>query len=613
MSTTPTILGPNGDPLPPATGKAIEPFSRQITHSEAIDLVKSGKAFTPEAVLEVQKMAGRIVPREDDLIAHGYDVTKRHDDRRGARSQGVSFSSIWDRNRGKPKPTPITVETLRIMSNRAEWIRAIIKTRKNQIGKVGWSIVPKDEDDKSASTQALCDRLTKLFKRPTMYGSRPTSMSWRHFIGMILEDVLVLDAGCVEKERTRGGTICALYPVDGGTIRPNIDEKGGYYDDAYVQVVDGVVTARFGMEELVYIADNPQTDVRFAGYGMSPLEHLVVTVTAELYASKFNASYFEKGAVPEGLLNLGEDVPPEDVDAFRLYWMNEVMGKPWAIPILAGKGVEWVQWRDNNRDMQFMEYQAWLLKKACAVYQISPQEVGELEDVNRSTADSQDETNESKSIEPILSLLKDAIDVEIIGEHGEGVGDWVEFSWDEEGESVEEINAKYESAVEAGAATRAEWREELGMETPDEGTPGAEGLSMFLTSADLKPLPSKEDAALLSTAKQQEREDEQKQKELEGGGQPSDMPWKPGQQGDPAIAGAQRDHDEAAGIGVRHDGPPPDVGKVAPHGRDRDPALSGRSDDLTAYLADAQRQMLEDVAAILHLPADELVGAVEAS
>jgi phage portal protein BeeE len=77
-----------------------------------------------------------------------------------------------------------------------------------------------------------------------------------------------------------------------------------------VQVVDGVVTARFGMEELVYIADNPQTDVRFAGYGMSPLEHLVITVTAELYASKFNASYFEKGAVPEGLLNLGEDVPP---------------------------------------------------------------------------------------------------------------------------------------------------------------------------------------------------------------------------------------------------------------------------------------------------------------
>jgi hypothetical protein len=149
-TTTPSILGPDGEPLGPAAGTQLEPFSRQITHREAIDLVKSGRAYTPEAVLEVQKAAGRVVPRDDDLIGHAYDVEKRGDDRRGARSQGVSFTSIWDRNRGKPKPTPITVETLRLMSNRAEWVRAIIKTRKNQIGKVPWAIVPKDEDDKSA-------------------------------------------------------------------------------------------------------------------------------------------------------------------------------------------------------------------------------------------------------------------------------------------------------------------------------------------------------------------------------------------------------------------------------------------------------------------------------
>jgi hypothetical protein len=123
--------------------------------------------------------------------------------------------------------------------------------------------------------------------------------------------------------------------------------------------------------------------------------------------------------------------------------MNEVMGKPWAIPILAGKGVEWVQWRDNNRDMQFMEYQTWLLKKACAVYQIAPRRSARSR-TSTARPPTQEGTNESKSIEPILSLLKDAIDVEVIGEHGEGVGDWVEFEWDEEGESAEEINAKFQ-------------------------------------------------------------------------------------------------------------------------------------------------------------------------
>ena len=123
-----------------------------------------------------------------------------------------------------------------------------------------------------------------------------------------------------------------MYPVDGATMAPNMDERGGFHDDAYVQVVDGQVTARFGMEDVVWIMDNPQTDVQFAGFGFSPLEGLIVSVTAELYSSKYNASYFEKGAVPEGMINLGPEVSPEDVNAFRLYWMNEIMGRPWAIP-----------------------------------------------------------------------------------------------------------------------------------------------------------------------------------------------------------------------------------------------------------------------------------------
>jgi hypothetical protein len=595
------ILGPNGAPIRTVVRGVVDDVrqvQKRVTFDQAMELVRSGKAITPAALLEVQKHA--------ELSGEVGEVAKRGDDRRGVRNVGVSMLSPQDRERGKPKPTPVTWETLRLMSNRAEWIRAIIKTRKNQIGKVPWSIKPKDEKDQSPGTEKLIERWTKLFSHPQMYGSRPTSMSWRHFVGMILEDILVLDAGSIEKERTRGGSICALYPVDGATIRPNIDQYGGHYPDAYVQVVEGIVTARFAMEELVYIADNPQTDVRFAGYGMSPLEHLVITVTAELSSSKFNASYFEKGAVPEGLLSLGEEATPEDVDAFRLYWMNEIMGRPWAIPIVGGKGVEWVQWRDTNRDMQFMEYQDWLLKKACAVYQIAPQEIGMIEDVNRSTAEEQQGSNESKSIQPILSLIADAINTEILGPHGEGVGDWIEFEFEGEEETPEEINARYQPLIETGAATRAEWREAHGMDTPDEDIPGAEGLTMFLVSGDVKPLPSKEDAELLTVKAQQEREDDQAQKEQEGTGPTADMPWKPGQADDPAIKAASDEHQDQLGNGPTDD----EVGKVHPAGRDRAPAATAREDDLIDVLADAQRRLVRDLAETLELPAADLEGVL---
>lgn len=421
------------------------------------------------------------------------------------KSQATTLSQVWDPSRGKPKPTSVTYQTLRTIARRNEWVRAIIKTRKNQIGSASWSILPQDEKEAGPEVQALCQKITNLLKRPSMHGSRPSSRSWRAFMNEVLEDVLVLDQGCIEKEWTLDKWIAALYPVDGATMAPNMDQRGGFHDDAYVQVVDGQITARFGIEDLIWIMDNPQTDVQFSGYGFSPLEGLIVSVTAELYSSKYNASYFEKGAVPEGMVNLGPEASPEDVNAFRLYWMNEIMGRPWAIPIIGGSKAEWIPWRASNKDMEYMAYQEWLLKKMLAAYQMSPKEVGIIEDVNRSTAEDASEAESEKGIQPLLTLFQDYFEVEIIGEHGLGVGEWVKFAWDEAQESEDVLDRRFSLRVEKGMATRAEWREAVGLE-PGEN----EGLEEFFTDNEVVPLPSTpEDLEALSPARQQEKKAEE--------------------------------------------------------------------------------------------------------
>jgi hypothetical protein len=209
-----------------------------------------------------------------------------------------------------------------------------------------------------------------------MHGSRPTSMSrGGSSSAMILEDLLVLDAGCVEKERNRARVDRRALPRRRRHDPPEHRRVGGYYDDAYVQVVDGHRhrPVRDGGPRL-HRMDNPQTDVRFAGYGISPLENLVVSRHRRPARVEVQRQLLREGRVPEGILNLGEDVAPEDVDAFRLYWMNEIMGRPWALPIIGGKGVEFMQWRDSNRDMQFMEYQDWLLQEDVRRLPDRPQE-----------------------------------------------------------------------------------------------------------------------------------------------------------------------------------------------------------------------------------------------
>lgn len=558
---------------------------------------------TPDGQIERPGAPGTqlVVPGDVERV-YAAEVQKR------VRSRAVTVAQVQDKERGRSKPTPVTFDTLRLMAERSEWVRAIIKTRKAQIAGVKWDIALKDTDDPSGAARKAARAIRKLLTRPMMHGSEPQSMHWQDFIALWLEDLLAIDRACIEKERDGNGWIVALYPVDGATIRPRLNDRGSFEDDAYVQVVDGQATARFGMEDLIVSIDNPQTDVRRAGYGVSPLENLVVSVTADLHAAKFNASYFEKGAVPEGLLNLGEDVDPESVDAFRLYWLNEIMGRPWSLPIIGGsKAPEFIQWRDSHRDMQFMEYQEWLLQKLCAVYQISRQELGSIEDVNRSTADSQDSSNERKGITPLLDRIKNTIDLEIIGEHGNGLGDYLEFEWEQVGESSDEINAKFQPLVASGAATRQEWRDAHALGEPDERSHGAEGLRMHLSDGSPQPLPSGKDAGVMGAAAQQDREDEQgeqqraheasqaeqQRQQQDGGGEASSVPWQPADGEDPATRQAMDDHDRESGIGPRN------VGKTHPAGHDHSPSLTGREDDLTDEFTAATDRLVEALAGVL--------------
>lgn len=552
--------------------------------------------------------------RNAEAIAKTFEEYYASEVQKRVRSRAVSLVSAMDRERGKQKPTPVGYETLRLLSQRNEWARAIINTRKRQVAGVKWSIGLKDTDDPTGASAEAARVLTKLLKHPCLGGSRPQSMHWQQWLGMWLEDLLVFDRGCIEKEWNKKSWPVALYPVDGSTIRPNMDEQGGFYRDAYIQVVDGQKTAEFGMEDLIVAMYNPTTDVKLAGYGYSPLEALVVSVTADLHAAKFNADYFQKGSIPEGILSLGQDVDPEHVDAFRQYWMSEITGKAWTLPIIGGsENPEFIDWRQSNRDMQFMEYQDWLLQKMCAVFEMDKTELGSIEDVNRSTAETTDSQQQRKGITPLLEFIANTINLEIVGEHGAGLGDFLEFSFDEVGESADEINNKFAPLVAAGAANREEWRDAHGLEAAKDGTVGAEGHAMYLSDGQPQPLPSSKDVAVMGAAATLQQQQEAQQQDMEhqnlqadkqaaaddgggaggAGGEKAGMPWKPADGDHPDVKAAMADHDREQGIGPRN------VGKTHPGGHDRHPALTGNVQDLDDVFASATDRLLEGLSTLV--------------
>ena len=105
------------------------------------------------------------------------------------------------------------VRLFRNWGEHSEWVRAAISVRKTQVSSAEWDIVPYNTDIE-VDNKRMAKRIKALFDTPNA-----TVDSFRSFVEPIVEDLLVLDAGAIEKVRNLRGETVQLWAVDGGTIR----------------------------------------------------------------------------------------------------------------------------------------------------------------------------------------------------------------------------------------------------------------------------------------------------------------------------------------------------------------------------------------------------------
>lgn len=302
-----------------------------------------------------------------------------------------------------------SVPLFRHWAEHSEFVRAAIVLRKAQVSQSEWDIVPFDPEKPFPARQAR--RLKELFRVPN-----PREGDFRTFVEMVTEDILVLDAGSVEEVRGLGGGIVQLWPVDGGEIKVSRYWDGDPEEPRYFWYPDYQERARWLNNDFIYMMMNPRT---YTPVGLSPLETLKITIDAELGGMNYNKNQVEKAA-PDGLLDLGEGVRPEQVEAFKAYWNAEVAGKG-AMAFLGGtKNAKFSPFKQNNRDMQFLEWQQYLARKIAAVFQISPQDLGLTADVNRATAEVQSDNTEDRGLRPLLGLIQSAFTREVVWDEAFG-------------------------------------------------------------------------------------------------------------------------------------------------------------------------------------------------
>ena len=353
-------------------------------------------------------------------------------------------SQPYARGAGKGTVQKRSVNQLRKWSRTNPWIRSAINLRRQQISRAKWDIV--SIDGNGEVNEANVKTIKDLLRDPNTRLD-----SWRSFIEPIVEDILVLDQGCIEKEHTVGARagrsgrpVKNLWPKDGARIAFDPDWDGtNLKKPRYFEYDEtGKIIAEYLNEEMIVIVGNRVT---YSPLGLSPLEVLAETIEADLRAAKYNNNIVEQ-ATPPGIIDLGEGVRPDQVDAFKNYWEGEIAGKSQTAITGGGKGVKWIPMAQSNRDMQFMEWQIYLARKICAVFGVQAQDIGLNFDVNKSSSEYGAAFTADNGIAPLCELIADYITREVVWLYDKGL----RFVYTDVGRESAQTVADYYKAALAG-------------------------------------------------------------------------------------------------------------------------------------------------------------------
>jgi hypothetical protein len=367
--------------------------------------------------------------------------------------------------------------------------------RKDEILGLDWDIVPTDEasrdmrNNPSAHGEFQDRRAEALefFKRPD-----PNYHDFSSWLSAVLEDVFVVDALSLYIHPPRipgkgifGSNLSALEVLDGTTIRPMLDIRGGtprppevafqqyLYGIPRVDLMDIILQAdieemdepvdEFTGDQILYL---PQTRRSWTPYGFPGIERAIIPVMTGLRRQQFQLDFFSEGTIPGQFVIPGDDIStPQQIRQLQdtlnalagdQAWKHKIIVLPRGSDTKPQKNVELADAFDQlNAEM------------VCMAYSVMPMEVGMTSSRNSAsmandTAKESAAINQRKALKPMLKWLKTSIFDHVLQDICQQ--DDMQFVWIGLEDTDEEAQANnYKTLASFGAMSIDEVRTALGM------------------------------------------------------------------------------------------------------------------------------------------------------
>lgn len=379
-------------------------------------------------------------------------------------------------------------------------IRDCLRIRKNEVTSLEWGVriskraveaaQRKDPEAARADVERdMRDRLSPDIDRITRFWRMPdrgNGYTFHDWVSQVLEEHLVLDALAIYPRFTYGGDLHGLEVLDGSTIKPLLDHRGGRplppYP-AYQQILYGFPRGEFTADietgpdgETVipngYPADQiiyQRREVRtFSPYGLSSVEQALTDADLWMKRMAWMRAEYTDGVMPSGWMrHTGETSwTPQQLAEYEREFNEYYSGITQArhrFPILP-PGIELAEGRQGADERYKPDYDLHLLKLLVAHFDMTIAELGFTEAKGLGSAgyhEGQENIQHRKGVRPDLAWLADVLS-DISRTHL-GMPAELEFAWlgldDEDQAAADELQR---NRYQGGGSTLNEWRDEQG-------------------------------------------------------------------------------------------------------------------------------------------------------
>ena len=327
------------------------------------------------------------------------------------------FNSYGPLTEAMPKPTPYNLRRF----SETPIARRAINCIKDRIAGMRWRVQPRQ----GYSLESIPNGAERVRILTSNFECPNPDDSFRSLAEQVLEDIIVGGYGAIEVQVNAGwGTEnphfwqnrpdvghpasispLTLWPVDGASIRMNLEWDGSPQSQRYLQVVDQSNTKiELDDDELIYIRLNPRTHTPF---GLGRLEVAFETVNAFLGAHRY-AGRLASNSVVQYALWL-QDLTPEHHERLIRWWQDEIEGTG-KVPILSVESKPEVLRFGGGTDADLrLQWQEFLLRVVASAFDLPPFYLGVERDVNRSTAEEMNDLAFRQAIVPTARLLAEAL------------------------------------------------------------------------------------------------------------------------------------------------------------------------------------------------------------